>query len=533
MKIEKRLHVPARLLGIAACSGAALLALAGSRAWAERVHPRAGTSSAAFLKIGVGARPVGMGEAFTAVSDDAHSIYWNPAGLAGLGRGVASFTHHESFQGLKQDFLGYAQPIKRSASGAAWGLGFISLTMPSDMERRSGLNEGGTLNPVLSGSEGSFGAYDLALSASYARRFGTAHAAGATLKFIRQVIDKEAGQTFAADFGAQVSGPIDNLRFGAALQNLGPGVKIVSRYDLPLSFRAGAAYKAQPLRSLMALDVAIPRDDYPWISFGAETKLGPIALRAGYRYRAYGNPLGVLSGFRSGLGISFENLQLDYAFAPFGELGQAHRASVSWRFSRGRTLSRGEAGPSKAGNISAAAPPAPAAAPTPQAVAGTPAAGPVPEPAPGSVLEPAFLALRTTAAPKVISGQRSDYLVKAMSPDEWPLRWISFRTALASPETISVAAAAAPPLKPLPQGRRLRWSCRLRLSVQPNAIRSVEVGIRPEASKPALLGLFEDQWKALEPAEAAAADGSLLFRSDRVPEALALAEAGGPETSPR
>src|SRR4029077_8125627 len=40
-----------------------------------------GTSGAQFLKIGPGARPVGMGEAFTGVPDDIHAIYWNPAGL--------------------------------------------------------------------------------------------------------------------------------------------------------------------------------------------------------------------------------------------------------------------------------------------------------------------------------------------------------------------------------------------------------------------------------------------------------------------
>jgi hypothetical protein len=35
-------------------------------------------------KDGVGARPLGMGQAFTAVSDDVTSIYWNPAGLGFL-----------------------------------------------------------------------------------------------------------------------------------------------------------------------------------------------------------------------------------------------------------------------------------------------------------------------------------------------------------------------------------------------------------------------------------------------------------------
>jgi len=41
-----------------------------------------GTTSAQFLKLEAGARPVGMGGAFTAVCDDVQALYWNTAGLA-------------------------------------------------------------------------------------------------------------------------------------------------------------------------------------------------------------------------------------------------------------------------------------------------------------------------------------------------------------------------------------------------------------------------------------------------------------------
>ncbi|NMC43939.1 MAG: hypothetical protein GYA46_08465, partial [candidate division Zixibacteria bacterium] len=38
-------------------------------------------STAGFLRVGVGAKAMGLGEAFTAVADDASAVYWNPAGL--------------------------------------------------------------------------------------------------------------------------------------------------------------------------------------------------------------------------------------------------------------------------------------------------------------------------------------------------------------------------------------------------------------------------------------------------------------------
>lgn len=37
-----------------------------------------GTSSAEFLTIGIGARAIGMGGAFTGLADDVSAGYWNP-----------------------------------------------------------------------------------------------------------------------------------------------------------------------------------------------------------------------------------------------------------------------------------------------------------------------------------------------------------------------------------------------------------------------------------------------------------------------
>ena len=40
------------------------------------------SSAAQFLKLGFGARALGMGESFVAIADDISAIHYNPAGLA-------------------------------------------------------------------------------------------------------------------------------------------------------------------------------------------------------------------------------------------------------------------------------------------------------------------------------------------------------------------------------------------------------------------------------------------------------------------
>ncbi|MDZ7339934.1 MAG: UPF0164 family protein, partial [candidate division KSB1 bacterium] len=52
------------------------LALAG--------NDNTGTSAANFLKIGVGPRGNALGGAFVAQVNDYSSLYWNPAGIAGM-----------------------------------------------------------------------------------------------------------------------------------------------------------------------------------------------------------------------------------------------------------------------------------------------------------------------------------------------------------------------------------------------------------------------------------------------------------------
>lgn len=309
---------------------------------AARIHSEAGSTAAAFLKLGVGARPMGMGGAFAAAEGDPYAIYWNPAGLRGLKERRAGFFHNEHFQGFGQEFLYYVSPASGlelpffgRPGGGVFGLSLNYFYTPDDLERRSGLFESDPAAPI-SPVEGHFGAYDLALAASYAWTLRSGTGLGVSLKFIQQSIDDEHGATAALDLGAvrRIKLGGEDYSAGVSLRNLGPGIKLVSRrYALPLSLRAGLARRLPGSGALAALDVELPVDNYPSAMLGAEYPVaGGLTLRGGYRYRLHGNELGAWSGFAAGAGFRLERVSLDYAYSPAGELGDSHRFSVDFRF---------------------------------------------------------------------------------------------------------------------------------------------------------------------------------------------------------
>jgi hypothetical protein len=85
------------------------------------------------------------------------------------------------------------------------------------------------------------------------------------------------------------------------------------------------------------LDFNKPIDNYLFVSAGTEyTPISFLALRLGYRYRWSGLELDDLSGFSAGIGFTMAlnstNLKLDYAFTPYGVLGNSHRITLGLEF---------------------------------------------------------------------------------------------------------------------------------------------------------------------------------------------------------
>ncbi|MBI5239358.1 MAG: PorV/PorQ family protein [Elusimicrobia bacterium] len=310
-------------------TAALLLAPPGSFA---RGSADKGTSAAAFLKLGAGARASAMGGAFAGVADDAAAAYYNPAGLAFLKRPEATGMHESRYAGLAYDYATVAVPLlawvdtprQRNARGVA-ALSVYSLSA-GGIERR-GTTE--TDQPL-----DTFGARDFAYALSYAYNpAGTGLGLGGTAKVVDSSIDRASGRALAVDAGALYRA--DRLSAGLGWRHLGTRQKIGSVADpLPFAWFAGGAWRF-PGGLLASLELDLPRDGNLAGAVGGEYRhefgrrlsgTARLGFNSGVR-----DP-GGLSGFSLGFGLRYDMADLDFAWLPGGELGDSFRYSLLVRF---------------------------------------------------------------------------------------------------------------------------------------------------------------------------------------------------------
>ncbi len=294
-------------------------------------------TGADFLKISVGARPVSLGQAYTALANDTDSLQWNVAGMARMARGNGqslggiSFSHISLFDENNLDNAGVVLPAAGLGPRTHLGISITRFSIQS--QERRGLDRS---------SQGSFGGNDVALGFALASRFKTLNL-GSQVKWIRQELAGETAQGYAIDLGFQSPTPLNKLSLGGSIRNLGPRMKFVSEeYSLPLALSLGVAF--QPIQNLsLVFDVhSRPYQDQIFFAVGTEfTPIGVMTLRAGYlakltdaitnnqRDETNRGNMGGLSGMTGGLGFQIQKLNVDYAFTPFGELGNSQTITIS------------------------------------------------------------------------------------------------------------------------------------------------------------------------------------------------------------
>ncbi len=289
-----------------------------------------GATAASFLKFPAGTRLEGMAGAAVAGAEGAEALFYNPAGLARRDDKFASdlsLGGGRLIAGAHSGSAAYSRSLGKLGVAAA-GLVYYSHGSQTAFDGR--------------GDEvGSFTPSDGALSLAFARR-RKSFLYGAGAKIIRTSLHETAGVTAALDMGFQMlnvvvagDGPMD---IGVSISNLGPPLSVGGvASPLPLALRSGFLWHLSPYVRA-AMDANFPVDHDPYVSIGGEGsyswgKVRPIrtALRLGYNQR---NMRGVdgLAGMSAGAGVDIGGIRFDYAWVPYGDLGQVDRFSLGVRF---------------------------------------------------------------------------------------------------------------------------------------------------------------------------------------------------------
>lgn len=312
---------------------------------------KTGTTAAQVLKFNVGPRAIGMGGAFTSVSNDIISTYWNPAGTSSIVSNEAFFNHTDLYIDIKHDYAAFASNL--SDLGTV-GL-FVSVLSMDEMQVRTIENPEGTGEFFDAGA--------LVVGVNYSRYLTENFSIGFNFKYINESIWHMSASGFAIDVGTLYKIPILNeFRIAASISNFGTKMQLSGRdvtktfasgstgrdilnvnleldhFDLPLLFRFGVSadlLKEESSRLTVALDAVHPNDHSEYINSGLEYSWNEIVfIRGGYNSLFETDSE---KGLTVGFGLNYRlidaiKLKLDYAYQDFGRLTSVHYFSFGVTF---------------------------------------------------------------------------------------------------------------------------------------------------------------------------------------------------------
>ena len=281
-----------------------------------------GGYAGAFLRIGAGARALGMGSAFTAIADDHSACVYNPAGVALIeGREVGLSYAFMSFD-RRLGFVGFVTELKPNGG---LGLGWIN----AGDSKIDGRDTDGQPTGDLSYSDNAF-------FFSFAQQIGKYGAVGIGMRYLYQKLVDQTAKGFGIDAGARLH-IMPDLWIGAVVQNINAKYEWNTAYweretntedEVPINFRIGSAYRLLNDKLLWAIDIGKNLEQNVDVFTGGEYLLNDqFSLRVGFRD-------GEITAGGSFLQfVQWGDMRLDYTFlAHMRGLGSTHLFSWGYHF---------------------------------------------------------------------------------------------------------------------------------------------------------------------------------------------------------
>lgn len=302
---------------------------------------KVGTTSMQILKLPLGVRGIGMGNAMVSAVTGPEAVWWNPGALTTTGKNQVQIGQINLPADIQCNSVAYSRP---------WGeYGAVSLHLinlfTNDMPVRT-----------IDAPEGTgefFNAYDFVMGGSYAQRLTDKFSLGGHLRYLHSSLEEHSYDGLSVDLGTLYQTDLRSLKLGMAIQNLGPEVKYSGTFldyregglnnadpqseefegaALPTMFRLGVSFDVWEMLDMkasldhsaqFAVEMDHPNDNKERLNFGGEYAYQKtLFLRAGGKL-GYDE-----ESVSAGFGLNFDvmgeyALSFDYAYSQWGRISKA------------------------------------------------------------------------------------------------------------------------------------------------------------------------------------------------------------------
>ena len=283
-----------------------------------------------FLSFSPDARAAALGDAMTAKTGGAASLFYNPAGMARIEGMNVTVGQTQWIADISYSMVGFAYASNAGVLGVSMmnvNYGDLQGTIRNDSD--AGYADMGTFKPSAS-----------VIGLGYAFAPTDRFSVGGQVKFANEQLgtahmdadgltEKLDMSTTAFDFGLMYQMDWKNLNLAMSVRNFSSELKYAEEsFETPLTFRMGVAADVAEGLSLAVVNER-PRDFFTTTRVGVEYNLlGMLDLRGGYAFHEKSGDNEV--GANLGVGFNMAGISVNVSYTDFGVFDSVMRFGVAY-----------------------------------------------------------------------------------------------------------------------------------------------------------------------------------------------------------